>query len=957
MKNNKQSLKIPKKKEMKSLISPKRESICSLKIDLEKGKSENLNIYQNSNPDELAYNFCLKHSLDFKSVKNLIAKIKYCKENKDILEKDKENMNFSFNLINIKESSKSLTNSFLNNKINNKRKIINNNIYNLTNNEIENKKKNNEFYTAKNIYINSNNMTPINFRSNFSKNNIDYTSDKNLNAFNFFSPNTNNNNEELMNNYSNINKYNNDDINIKSEIVKKDSHDNTNNSIWTSNFNDSINDKINNLEKAYANFNPENKKIKNESIKNTDNNIEGNENMKEIISEAIQNCMSLIEKEEPTDNINLTVSESNNNSNEMRDLELKNKTISKDINNTENIPINNSIFSDKNDKDNFNLVLLTPKKRKDSNKSDKKVIEDNNISIHQISNSNIDKDNSMINIPKKTLLFNSCSNNELNKENQNSLNNKFFENEDKIRQDNDVHLNNFEDNNASNEMIIIPQANENILNINNSLNNNLDFYNNGNSNNLDFINKNNNDNNKNTEFFNNNLNNIYYNLDYNDTKLDNSNNFNIKTLNNNIIQKEINFSLISNKNNYTISYSHKDYINKRSYKRVLQKNYRYNRSYNDNEKKLDLFENNSIKGINNISNNNSFCYNNINKDSISSQKNTNNLKRIKNFSSIKAINNDNDKHIYSPLKINKSLNKCCLLSYTRSEKNMMNMMNKNSKNKDNNRTTITSTGNYTNNNSNFITRGSTSIKIYSHKNLINYNLFNKIPLNQTFNFSNEFILRRQQQKESNSYCNHHNNTIINNSHHLYYTNSISNNNNKSIKNNHNNTVNKKNKRLIFSHNLNLQNSLNSNNSNNKDNSLEYLKTKINNKICDENKNTSNIKINMEKRYYHLRLNKNNITRKLQAKNDVMNSLKIIFNYIAKNNMILDVFTVVNKKNIPEEIYGIVKKIVRNCNKKKRFIEYNEFINQAFYLFDRLSNEEKITILNFNKINLRKSNLC
>ena len=114
---------------------------------------------------------------------------------------------------------------------------------------------------------------------------------------------------------------------------------------------------------------------------------------------------------------------------------------------------------------------------------------------------------------------------------------------------------------------------------------------------------------------------------------------------------------------------------------------------------------------------------------------------------------------------------------------------------------------------------------------------------------------------------------------------------------------------------------------------------------------------MEKKYYHHRLNKNNITRKLQTKNDIMNSLKNIFNYITKNNIILDVFTVVNKKNIPEEIYGIIKKIVGNCNKKKRFIEYNEFINQAFYLFDRLSNEEKITILNFNKLNLRKSNLC
>ena len=71
--------------------------------------------------------------------------------------------------------------------------------------------------------------------------------------------------------------------------------------------------------------------------------------------------------------------------------------------------------------------------------------------------------------------------------------------------------------------------------------------------------------------------------------------------------------------------------------------------------------------------------------------------------------------------------------------------------------------------------------------------------------------------------------------------------------------------------------------------------------------------------------------------------------VTKNNNTLDAFTVVNKKNIPEEIFGIVKTIVRNCNIKKRFIEYNEFVNKAFYLFDQFSNEDKITILNFKKI--------
>ena len=92
-----------------------------------------------------------------------------------------------------------------------------------------------------------------------------------------------------------------------------------------------------------------------------------------------------------------------------------------------------------------------------------------------------------------------------------------------------------------------------------------------------------------------------------------------------------------------------------------------------------------------------------------------------------------------------------------------------------------------------------------------------------------------------------------------------------------------------------------------------------------------------------------------TKNEIINSVKSIFCSISKNNKILDVFTLVNKKNIPEGIYEIVKKIISFCDKKKRFVEYNEFICQAFCLFEALTNEEKITILNFNKENINNCN--
>lgn len=121
-----------------------------------------------------------------------------------------------------------------------------------------------------------------------------------------------------------------------------------------------------------------------------------------------------------------------------------------------------------------------------------------------------------------------------------------------------------------------------------------------------------------------------------------------------------------------------------------------------------------------------------------------------------------------------------------SDNNVSNKMTKNSKNKDNiNRTTVTSLGNETNtyitNNSNIGTSDSTSVKLFSHKNLINSNVLNKISLNQTFNFSNELIFKRQKQKEiekqkdSNS-INSFNSHIINNSQNVYYANSTINNN-------------------------------------------------------------------------------------------------------------------------------------------------------------------------------------
>ena len=930
MNNNSVSSRVNIIKEINLLNSPIRKSQFVLKINLDEGKTENLYISQISNPEELAYNFCLKHNLDFESVKQLINKIVQFKKDNNFIS-DKENLSLSSNVIKNKKSSQSLLgNCSLNNKkYINKKSIIYNSHDNINknNDDIENR-KNKENYTTKKIFINSNNMTPIIHASIYSKNNIENTSDKNLNFFNYLSPKVSNNDKLTNNNSSNINKIINDN-NIKLDYSKKTSKENSNNnSLWTCNFNDSINDKINNLEKAYVSFNPKNKKleVENKDISNDD--FPGN--TKEIISEAIKDCLNIVEKEENINNKNNETITESIYSIERKDIELKDKKLLNEINtvNAETIK-NKSSLLDKSE-DNFNMKnsYITPKDKKMLNFNSEKLTEDNN----DIISGNINENLNEVNAIKKSLI---SKNNAIN-DDAKSINDNFFENKNGIIDiEKNISIKGLLENNYSNNKKLIPKisiSNNNIINTDN-FNHNLD----GNC--LDAYNNNN------------------YNLDYYDTQYENDNNINLKIIdNNNIIQKEINFSLLSNKNNFTISYSHKDFNNKKSFRRVLQKNQVYYRSYREKVKKNEIIgTNNKKNSVKDNSNSNSFSYNNMNKDSLlSDNNNIYNIKGIKNFSSLKTIiNTDNDKKIlYSPMKIDKSINKCCLLSFTRSEKNMVKIMNKNNKNKDNlnNRATTTSIGNYTNNYST-ITRGSTNIKLINHKNLINYNILNKIPLNHTFNFSNELLFKRQKEKEkdNNSY---YNNTI-NNSHNLYYTNFV-NNKKSSIKSNKSNNAykikNKKNKRIIFLSNLNLNNSIKTNYSINKDNSPDYLKQKTKSNLSLHYKNISKMKLDKETKCNHNSLNKNSLTQNLLAKKEIMNSLKKMFYHISKNNNTLDVFAVVNKKNIPENIYYIIKNIVKNCDKKKRFIEYEEFINKAFYIYDSFSKEDKITVLNFNQIN-------
>ena len=338
-------------KDINSFFSSSNDSQLFLTVHLEKGETEKLNINKNTNPEKLAYDFCLKHNLDFSSVKELVTKIKKFQENNLIA--DKENLGISSNI----KSNKSvlpLGNYIININNNNKKSLINYSSNTINLKELENHKKNKD-NNFKNIIFSNSNITPINSGSNFSKNNLAYTSsDKNLNIFDFgISKEEYDDKLANNNNNSNVNFFNESNKN-KFEYNKKKSNDNySSNSNY---FNESFNNKINNLEKAYSNFNPNNKKSDSKK-NNSKNDIIGN--TKEIISQTIKNCLKSLEKEENIDN-NITISENNNNSL----LKQENKTISVENDNPENNQNKIDFIVQNDDKFSLKDIYLIPKEKK-----------------------------------------------------------------------------------------------------------------------------------------------------------------------------------------------------------------------------------------------------------------------------------------------------------------------------------------------------------------------------------------------------------------------------------------------------------------------------------------------------------------------------------------------------------------------------------------------------------------
>ena len=160
----------------------------------------------------------------------------------------------------------------------------------------------------------------------------------------------------------------------------------------------------------------------------------------------------------------------------------------------------------------------------------------------------------------------------------------------------------------------------------------------------------------------------------------------------------------------------------------------------------------------------------------------------------------------------------------------------------------------------------------------------------------------------------------------------------------NNSYSFKNKRKINNNNFaNLKNKI-----------INKCPTNINNKrpcyffVESQNSSSPSTSRGKIKKNHNALFQNSSLTINLLKKNKIVEALKEIFYYLSNNSDKIDVLKI-NKKNliIPEEIIKPIQKIILNCKSKNNNIIIKDFILKGVLLFDSLLFEEKISILNFN----------
>ena len=948
------------------------EPIYRMTIESEKGTKEVINIYPNSKPEEIAYNFCKDNNLDFQTLELMINQIK--KLIKSIETENKENIKkvayLNEPILEDSEEQQSIstekikkTKSFKDNLIKNiemeveqeleKGKMNNNNNdtndidkYKLNYIKIDENLKDREFKNHKkktssiitNAIINCLDLVEKEEKCCVSNND---TFSSKAGSSSLTSKHYSNNSKE------NINLFNIDKEKEKNnnKIPKRESASN-------SNINIDINPKII-ISKSFIKNLPSN--INNNYLNFNNNN---NYSMRE-------NKTSIIRIQQKNNNSNKNVVQSNDNKYSNKIKSLKNSRV-------------NSPKYSFNNNNNYSEYYNNKQKeiiKNSKNKSFQRIInmiKKNNVDINQISNENLTKNNSI----KKKNMKNDKKENMKNLSYKVKLNNNIFYGIN--NKANNLKINNvYSNKHSSKENIYYIDTNEKDNFYSLSKNDDTSTLNNLIKNSM-----------SSHYFSNNNISNNF------------SNNKNPKSENNNSIKHEINITILSSpkklnniqKNNNIIilgnntkntkgknkNYQTLSNIDKKKYslqqdrplrdfktKIVLTKNNdssklkQININYNYDKKKMSPI--NDSCNLNNIKKKYDFFNNNISLCSPSIIReffNESNLKRYKNnFKSPNDKSNTSQTTMKNFIikKYKTNMHKDSFIN--NNNKVLLNQSSRNNILNDYNQRCNSFNDFNSNINNIFI-----NLKYSNNKKTsVEPMYLDKYNLDNNSYFKQHQNKKKITKKRNISYALSSNR--INNSHSIHNKKSMNQTTDKAIINNMN-------------LNLNITTESNNNsysviskkkfyNSNNSSNNNSYnninVKNKISNKCSSKNnlnkkrpcylfiksQNTSSLSTSQKKKKknHSTLIQNSSLTIGLLKKNKIVNSLKNLFLYLSNKNNQIDIFKI-NKNKIPEDAIKLVQYIIHNCEQNQRIITIKEFIMKGTLLFDSLTTEEQISILNF-----------
>ena len=943
-----------------------KEPIYKMTIESEKGRKEIINIYPNSKPEEIAYNFCKENNLDFKTLESMISKVRILIETmaKKKDQSEKENINSENDkkisycnepILEDSEEQQSLSTEKIKKTISFKEKI-------LQNIDKDKEKENIKDNDNKNYINNINNISDNNLDLNYFKINEDFKEKKIINTkTSSIITNTINNCLELIEKEE---KYFGSSSSTFSSKLGSSSFQNQNFSINSKEninlFNiDKDKDKANQLSKRSSNSNNNNINPKIITSKSFINNIPPNINNNYLYMSSRNNCLT------DRNNTNSNLNKKENNKNE---LDSKtNKTVSDDhkySNKTKSLKNSSTTTTILKNSLNNNEYYINKQKeilKNNKNKNFQRIInmiKKNNIDINQISTENLIKNN---NSRKATM--------KLNNNNETKLINLNY----KMKFNNNTH---YGLNNRVNNLKINPVNN----NFKQSSKENI-YYTDTDKDNFYSLSKN-----EENSTLNNLIKNSLSSHYIPSNKHPISENFNsiMHEVNITILSKPRKTNNLQNKNIIIFGNNNKsNKIKERNYQTLsdLNKNkysFPQDKKISDFKNKMLLNKNNEITKSKQKSMSNNYDKKLSPRIEHHKEHKENNLKKKHNFLSNVNINSPLImKDFFKESKLKKFKNNFKSPQHSHHSQMMMKnyIIKKNKTNiykdsfiKNNNKALLTqsSKNNNKNNYSSFIKRRSDSFNGFNSNIFINLkysnnkkNLVGQAYLDK-FNLDSNTYFNQQQNKKNNT-------KKRNISHALSSTKIKYSSNSLDFKKSINETIDKS---SVNNMNLNLNITSENNNSyslknrkKTKSNNSKPVKNKINNKSSSKSnlnkkkpcylfiksQNSSPPSTSRKKKKNHSTLIQNsNLTIGLLKKSKIANSLKDIFNFLSNNNNRIDIFKINKNNNIPDDIIKPMQHIIQNCEQNQGAISSKEFIMKGSLLFDKLTIEDQISILNFRK---------